>query len=994
MIELRTLGPAALRDSGGRDVDTVLRQPKRLALLAYLAIASPRGFCRRDTLLGVFWPDLDDGHARNALGQTLHGLRASLGSGVVVSRGTAEVGLSDQRLWCDAAAFAKAFDAGDRGGALALYRGDLLEGFFLADAPEFERWLERECSRLRRTAAEAATGLAEDSAQAGEAKAAAEWALRAMSLAPYDEGALRQLVTLLDTAGDRAQALAVYERFVRRLAADLEVEPSPETKALIEAVRTRTEMVRATSAASAVVNGPTTPGPTQAVPKPSGRSPDAPDPPPPGRHVRRVGTVLTVGASTIVLMLAAAAWLGRDHPGEPAVDADVVMIAPFRVAADGSFEYLREGLVDLLATRLNGETGSRAVDPRSAIAAWRGAVGHERDELTPAVATALARGLGAGQVLMGSVVGTPERLMLDATLYDATRATVRTRISMQGPADSVPALIDALAGQILARDANVPRHQLEQLTTTSLEALRLWLEGRSSYRQGRFGEAVAQLEAALSRDSTFALAAVHLGLAADWGQLTSAPGTRDRALRLAWAARGRLSTPDRLFLEAMAGPRYPDPTPRHELHAARVRALNAAPDQPEALALMGRFHWGGVVRGESRAEERSTAFFRQALALDSTFAAAAYPLARGAAGAGDTAAVRRMVRGYLAADSISETAQLLGWMAAATLGDVPALLDLRARMPTMHPTALGWIAAYAQLFGVDLDGAEAALAALGATARSERELLNYAGRRLELLGNLGRLGEQARLIEERVWGPASVGGIDDLGMSARDLSRSHNALARITTALFWGGDTTGIGEAMTLIEEAYRRSPAPDGTPFARVVVAESACFAGMGRIMSGDAAAARGAVARLHELLEGGLELPSRASHATCAATLNALVAVAEARPDARELAERADSILRHDPPSRLVANRMHLLLARAFDALDDPETALRVIRRRELNNPPFYLATILAEEGRLAVRAGDRAGAIQAYRHYLALRTDPDPELTPEVGRIREELSALLDD
>jgi DNA-binding SARP family transcriptional activator len=993
MIELRTLGPAALQDSGGRDVETVLRQPKRLALLAYLAVATPRGFCRRDTLLGVFWPDLDEAHARNALGQTLHGLRAALGSGVVVSRGNAEVGLAHQRLWCDAAAFAEAIDEGDRDRAVALYRGDLLEGFFLTDAPEFERWLEGERSRLRRTAAEAATRLAQDCAHAGEARAAAGWAMRAMSLSPFDEGALRQLVTLLDQSGDRAQALAVYERFVLRLAADLEVEPSPETQALIDGVRARTETLGAAPAAPPVVTGPPPTDAAHTVPRPSERSSDVPQPPPPGGRLRKAGAILTVGASTIVLVLAAAAWLGRDPPGEPAVDVDVVMITPFRVAADGSFEYLREGLVDLLSTRLNGETGSRAVDPRSAIAAWRSAAGRERDDLTPAVATALARGLGAGQLLMGSVVGTPERLTLDATLYDATRTTVRTRVSMQGPADSLPALIDAVAGQILARDANVPRHQLEQLTTASLQALRLWLEGRSSYRLGRFGEAVTLLEAALSRDSTFALAAIHLGLAADWGQLTSAPGTRERALRLAWAARDRLSTPDRLLLEAMAGPRYPDPTPRHELHAARARALDAAPDQPEALALMGRFHAGGVVRGESRAEERSAAFFRQALALDSTFAAAAFPLARGAAAAGDTAAVRRIVRRYLAADSSSETAQLLAWMEAATPGDTRALLDLRARMPTMHPTALGWIAAYAQGFGVDIDGAEAALAALGAIARSEHELLNHAGRRIEYLGNLGRLADQARVVEERVWGTSSVGAIDELVMSARDRIRSQDALVRIRTALFWGGDTTGIGEAMTVMEEAYRRSPAPGGLPFARVVVAESACFAGMGRVMSGDAAAARVAVTRLHELLKSGQELPNRASHTACAATLDALVAVAEARPDARALAERADSILRHDPPIRIVASRTHLLLARAFDALDDPETGLRVIRRRELENPAFYLATILAEEGRLAVRAGDREGAIRAYRHYLALRTDPDPELVPEVERIRNELSALLD-
>jgi hypothetical protein len=54
-------------------------------------------------------------------------------------------------------------------------------------------------------------------------------------------------------------------------------------------------------------------------------------------------------------------------------------------------------------------------------------------------------------------------------------------------------------------------------------------------------------------------------------------------------------------------------------------------------------------------------------------------------------------------------------------------------------------------------------------------------------------------------------------------------------------------------------------------------------------------------------------------------------------------------------------------------------------------YLATQLREEGRLAARAGHREQAIQAYRHYLKLRTDPDPALRPQAEQIRQELLRL---
>jgi serine/threonine-protein kinase len=232
-----TLGTLDLRTDRGDRVQAVLAQPKRVALLAYLAAAEPGATTSRDTLHGVFWPELSEARARHALSQALYGMRRGLGANVVVAGRGGSVALAADRLWCDVVAFRAALDAGDYAQALDLYRGDLLTGFFVSALPEFERWLEVARERHRRRAAAAAWALAQTGEQAGRADAAAHWARRAVDLLPDDELALRRLLTLLQRLGDRAGAARAYEAFASRLAAEYELEPSPETSRLIESIR-------------------------------------------------------------------------------------------------------------------------------------------------------------------------------------------------------------------------------------------------------------------------------------------------------------------------------------------------------------------------------------------------------------------------------------------------------------------------------------------------------------------------------------------------------------------------------------------------------------------------------------------------------------------------------------------------------------------------------------------------------------------------------------
>src|SRR4051812_20626882 len=110
---LRVLGPVSLRDDEGRDLLQDFPQPKRIGLLAYLAVVARDDFVRRDTLLGLFWPEATETDARRSLNQAIHYLRRMLGPDVILSRTTETVGLDGARLACDVADFDRAIAAKD-----------------------------------------------------------------------------------------------------------------------------------------------------------------------------------------------------------------------------------------------------------------------------------------------------------------------------------------------------------------------------------------------------------------------------------------------------------------------------------------------------------------------------------------------------------------------------------------------------------------------------------------------------------------------------------------------------------------------------------------------------------------------------------------------------------------------------------------------------------------------------------------------------------------
>ncbi len=234
-LDLRTLGSVDLRSDSGGELRAVLQQPKRLALLVYLAIGKPGRLVRRDTLLALFWPGLDQEHARAALRRALYFLRQSCGAQVIATRGDEEVGIDADHLVCDANRFDDAIDADDLSTALEIYQGDFLNGFYVQGAPEAEAWLDRERSRRRYEAALAAWQLARRTLP--DISRSGRFAERGIDLAPHDEDAIVSYLSELERLGERNLALRLGDLAAERLAADLGATPSPELVQLANRIR-------------------------------------------------------------------------------------------------------------------------------------------------------------------------------------------------------------------------------------------------------------------------------------------------------------------------------------------------------------------------------------------------------------------------------------------------------------------------------------------------------------------------------------------------------------------------------------------------------------------------------------------------------------------------------------------------------------------------------------------------------------------------------------
>lgn len=525
MLELRVLGSVELVRPDGVEVRSVLAQPKRTALLVYLAVDRPGQFQSRDTLLATFWPEREPERARNALNQSLHFLRRSLGPGVLETRGREDVRIDRDELDCDAVAFREALAEEDRERALELYRGDLLEGFHVSGAPGFERWRDRERARLRQAARDAAVELATEAEAPEEAR---RWLKRALEIVPTDERVVRRLMALLDEAGDRAGALRAYGALVTGLERSIGTNPSPETKGLAREIRERRRRTEGAGespvAADADRSGEEIPQ-TERTPR-SGPTASSPPPAAPGRRRWPVYAAAALLLAVSGLMLSAgdfgsdASVSGPDLParstapgaeGDGAPDRGTVAVLPFDDLSPGADDdHFSDGLAEELLHRLARSSDLRVV-ARTSSFRFGGAGLDVR---------AIGDSLGAGTVLEGSVRRSGDRMRITVQLIDARdghhlwSGSYDLRLEPDDLFAAQEQIATAIADTLQARLDAGPGRPRAELPTSDLEAYSLYLRGRRAWTERTpegFRRAVELYGAALDRDSAFAPAWAGLG---------------------------------------------------------------------------------------------------------------------------------------------------------------------------------------------------------------------------------------------------------------------------------------------------------------------------------------------------------------------------------------------------------------------------------------------------------------------------------------------------
>lgn len=940
MLRLRTFGaPFVERD--GEAMEGAARQRRVIALLTILADAGIRG-ASRDRVLSLLWSESEPEKGRQALTQALYHTRRTLGADDLV-RATADLSLNPSVLSSDLGDFQDALARGDWREAAELYTGPFLDGFFVTGAPEFERWASERRVDLQRNYVDALEKLAADAERLGNTSDLLAWCKRLVTAEPLNARYALGYMRALAAVGDRAAAIRhahVHEMLLRD---ELNAAPNPTIAAYAEELRQAVP-----------------PSPTHGVPAgvelTARDTPDdshvAPVVPKIVRHWRwRRAAPWLAGAFAVVLVIASTLWMRHSQTRVPS--RDVLVVVPFRVTgADRALAYLREGLVDLLVAKLSEADTTQVVDPGAMMSAWRRAGLGDRRDVSRDEALEVARGLGGDRVLVGSLVGTPARMVISASLIATATGKLRAQATAEAPSDSVTVAVDRLVARLLATEAG-EGDRLANHTTLSSLALRAYLDGQSLRRRGRYREALVRFQHALASDRSFALAALALTVVAE---RLGNDDERERALAVAWASRHELSDRDSTFLAALAGPQYPAPSTPRERFAAWERAASVAADRAEIWQALGEtlFHDGamlGIADWMSRAE----AAFQRAATLDPTFATPQLYLLQLAALRGDTGAVGRAAASYVSVDSGGDFVSFVRWRAETLRGDHNTTRIVRQRQESASTASLRAIILSSLYNALPPAEAERALETLRARVTRGRDRTEALVARHALALNQGDL--------------ATVNEELDALETAR--SRQLSYRLRILDALYADGDS--IRAVRAFAQLARRIAPLEHDSlrgVSADTSSAADVCVAGQWRAWHGDSVGATRDAALLRPAA-GGAE---GTWNSLCATLIDAASALSLRLATAPALANQLDSLLLAGVSDEEGRTYAALAASRVFGRLGEPRRALAAVRRRPyMREWPHYLAAHWKAEGAFAAQVADTVGARAAYRSYLDLRRSP---------------------
>lgn len=520
---LRLLGGTSLENNEG-PIAGRGAQRRRIALLAILATA--RRPVSRDKLIAYLWEDADTERARKLLSESLYVIRKALGEDSITAMGDA-VQLNPDVIWSDVAEFTAALERNDDETAVELYSGPFLDGFFISDAAEFENWVAGERTAFARTRAEALGRLAADAESNRDFAAAVRWWRKLTEQDPYNSAYALDLMRMLDASGDRAGALQHARVHAALLRSEFDAEPDSAVESFAQSLQLATPVRHHTQRVKGVVEEPRNtaereptapPAPVSAVLPPPSQSP-------PRRRLRvwHLVAIAALAAVVSTLLFTFKQWAPANRP---AATPSLVAVLPFNIR--GSATELREGMVDLLSTNLDGAGDLRSVDSHAILSL----LVNYRSAFAPRRAMDIAERFGAEYYVLGDVIEAGDQLQMSATLYHIDSEDAVTRAAARGPADSLLVLVDEIATQLLAGRLNPGEFtHLAATTTRSLPALKSYLEGESHYRAARYRAAVNSFQRALNEDRNFALAEYRLSVAAEWNfEFLKARRAAERAL--------------------------------------------------------------------------------------------------------------------------------------------------------------------------------------------------------------------------------------------------------------------------------------------------------------------------------------------------------------------------------------------------------------------------------------------------------------------------------
>jgi len=416
VFTLETFGGLTLRSAAG-PITTRAGQRRRLALLAILA--AERRPISRDKLVGFLWPEADAERARHLLADSLYVLRAGSHEDALQTMGD-DVSLNQGCIRSDVGVFLQALDDGDLERAIAAYTGPFLDGIFISDAPEFERWAESTRSRLDGERRRCLERLANDAGTRGDHVASLKWWRELAAADRVSSRAAAGLIRALSLAGDRAAALQfarVHEEIVR---AELDSLPDPAVTALVAELRLG-EVSSAHSTAAATLarrDAPAAPLPPSPVQHPTGAG--APSRLTPRRLVAGRAVGLAAG-SLVTLAIGVMVFRSQEPRSSPnaaspvavaplADSAPSIAVLPFRpISSDGQADYIADGITDELNARLDNIPRMHVMSRTSAAAAAR----------SNATLPELGRVLNTRYLVEGSVRLASKQMRIVPRLIDA-----------------------------------------------------------------------------------------------------------------------------------------------------------------------------------------------------------------------------------------------------------------------------------------------------------------------------------------------------------------------------------------------------------------------------------------------------------------------------------------------------------------------------------------------------------------------------------------------